>query len=88
MIHPPPITATQGIAPPQPAITITVNTVYFDASSQNAIVNLRGIKGTAYLNWCDGRALHVRLVKVPGQEYGTVFLQCKGEKASKAFFLK
>ena len=88
MIHPPPITATQGIAPPQAAVTITVNTVYFDRASQNAIVNLRGIKGTVYLNYCDGRAMHVRLVKVPGQEYGTIFLRCKSEKNEKAIYLK
>jgi hypothetical protein len=85
MIHlPPPITPHQQV----PAVTITVNTVYFDQASQNAIVNLKGITGTAYLNYCDGRAMHVRLLKVPGQEYGTLFLRCKGEKNEKAVYLK
>lgn len=73
---------------PPAAATITVNTVYFDQGPQNAIVNLRGIRGTLYLNYCDGHEMHVRMVKTPGQDYGTVFLRCKGDKQEKGLFLK
>lgn len=67
---------------------MTVNTAYFDGLSQNAFVNLRGIKGTLFVNACDGRAMHVTLSKAPGQPYGSVVLTCQGEKQSKRFFLR
>jgi hypothetical protein len=83
MIHPAPSSPS-----PVPAITITVNTAYYDQQQQNVIVNLKGIKGTVFVNACNGRAFHFAITRMPGQAYAAETLTCKGDKVGKPFFVQ
>jgi hypothetical protein len=67
---------------------VEIHTAYYDQASENVYVNLRGIKGTVYIDECDGKAMHVVLQKKPGEQYGTLFMQCKGERSGKILYLK
>jgi hypothetical protein len=84
---PPPISVASPNAT-MPATVITVNTAYFDPQSQNAIVNLRAIKGTVYIDACNGRTFHFSIVKKPGEQFASETITCKGDKEGKTIFIK